>query len=53
MKNKGIFEKIHILLFLILIMIPSVGMLFYKTDMSAEKRTAAPFPQVNPIRKVP
>ena len=41
MKNKGIFEWIHILLFLILISIPSMGMLFYKTDMSAEKRTAA------------
>lgn len=46
MKNKGIFEWIHILLFLILISIPSMGMLFYKTDMSAEKRTAAAFPQV-------
>lgn len=46
MKNKGIFEKIHILLFLILILIPSVGMPFYKTDMSAEKRTAAAFPQL-------
>lgn len=52
MKNKGVFEKIHILLFLILILIPSVGMLFYKTDMSAEKRTAAPFPQVKKEGKI-
>lgn len=52
MKNKGIFEWIHILLFLILISIPSVGMLYYKTDMSAEKRTAAAFPQLKKEGKI-
>ena len=44
--NSQIGGKVFIGMFLLIILIPFVGMLFYKTDMSVEKRTAAPFPKL-------
>ena len=45
-KENLIWKKIYIGLFLVIILTPFVGMLFYKTDMTVEKRTPAPFPKV-------
>ena len=39
-------KKVYIILFLLITITPFAGMLFYKTDMTVEKRTPAPFPNV-------
>ncbi|SNU07875.1 SGNH hydrolase-like domain-containing protein, acetyltransferase AlgX [Lachnospiraceae bacterium] len=44
--NKNLSGKAFITIFMVIILLPFVGMLFYKTDMSVEKRTAAPFPKL-------
>ncbi len=45
-KQNSVGKRIFIGLFLVIILIPFVGMVFYKTDMSLEKRTGAPFPKL-------
>ena len=39
-------KKIFIAIFFIMICLPSLGMFFYKTDISAEKREVQTFPKV-------
>lgn len=45
-------EKIFIAIFFIMICLPSLGMFFYKTDISAEKREVQTFPKVKENGKV-
>lgn len=45
-------KKIFIAVFFALICIPSIGMLFYKTDAGAEKRNIQSFPQIKKEGKV-
>ncbi|MCR5542678.1 MAG: hypothetical protein K6F55_00890 [Eubacterium sp.] len=45
-KQNAIGKKLYIALFMLVILTPFVGMLFYKTDMTAENRTATPFPTI-------
>lgn len=39
-------KKIFIILFFIIICLPSVAMFFYKTDLNAEKRQVQGFPEL-------
>lgn len=45
-------KKIFIAIFFIMICLPSLGMFFYKTDISAEKREIQTFPKVKENGKV-
>ena len=45
-------KKIFIAIFFIMICLPSLGMFFYKTDISAEKREVQTFPKVKENGKV-
>ncbi len=44
--RKSLWNRVYISMFLVIILIPFVCMTFYKTDMSLEKRTGAPFPKL-------
>ncbi|MBO4862740.1 MAG: hypothetical protein J5517_00090 [Eubacterium sp.] len=46
MEKKKLKNRIFIAVFLLMILAPFVCMIFYRTDMSVEKRTAAPFPKL-------
>lgn len=43
-------KKIFIVLFFIIICLPSVAMFFYKTDLNAEKRQVQVFPELKKDR---
>lgn len=45
-------KKIFIIIFFCLLCLPSLGMLFFKTDVSVEQRQVQIFPSIKTGRKV-